>query len=83
MPQRLAGAISLLVFAMCLLIGGFQAENTFGTAVGRALVAMSVTFAVALVVGHMAKRMIEENLREVTERKNRENFEAKSAPPDR
>ena len=83
MPQRLAGAISLLVFAMCLLIGGFRANNPFGTAVGRALVAMAVTFVLALVVGYMAQRMIEDNLREVRERKNQEKFEAKSPPPDR
>jgi Na+/H+-dicarboxylate symporter len=83
MPQRLAGAIALLVFAMCVLIGGLQADNTFGTAVGRALVAMVVTFVIALIVGHMAQRMLEENLKHVKEMKSAENFEAKSPPPDR
>ena len=62
MPQRIAACMSLLVFALCLLIGGFGADNSFGTAVGRALVAMIGTYIVALVIGHMAKRMIEENV---------------------
>jgi Na+(H+)/acetate symporter ActP len=86
MPQRLAAALSLVVFAMCVLIGGFHAENTFGTAVGRAVLAMGVTFIIALIVGHMAQRMLEENLKqlkELKERKNAENFEAKSPPTDR
>ena len=62
MPQRLAGALSLTVFAVCLLIGGFSAGNGFGTVVARALVAMAGTFVVALVVGAMARKMIEENV---------------------
>jgi len=62
MPQRMAAAMSLIVFALCLLIGGLGADNSFGVAVGRALVAMAGTFVVALVIGHMAKRMIEENV---------------------
>jgi putative copper export protein len=83
MPQRLAGALALLVFAMCVLIGGLQADNTFGTSVGRALVAMVTTFVIALIVGHMGQWMLEENLKQVKERKSAENFEAKSPPPDR
>jgi len=62
MPQRMAAAMSLIVFALCLLIGGLGADNSFGVAVGRALIAMAGTFVVALVIGHMAKRMIEENV---------------------
>src|SRR4051812_19605462 len=62
MPQRLAAAMSLVVFALCLLIGGLGADNSFGVAVGRALVAMAGTYAIALVIGLMAKRMIEENV---------------------
>jgi hypothetical protein len=58
----MAAAMSLIVFASCLLIGGLGADNSFGVAVGRALVAMVGTFVVALVIGHMAKRMIEENV---------------------
>ena len=58
--------MALLVFALCLLIGGFGAQNSFGTAVGRALVAMIGTYIVALVIGHMAKRMIEENVATTT-----------------
>ncbi|CAN5464933.1 hypothetical protein BH09PLA1_BH09PLA1_28840 [soil metagenome] len=62
MPQRLAAAMSLIVFALCLLIGGIGADNGFGVTVGRALVAMAGTFGIALVIGLMGKRMIDENV---------------------
>lgn len=62
MPQRLAATMSLIVFALCLLIGGFGADNGFGATVTRALIAMAGTFVIALVIGHMAKRMIAENV---------------------
>ena len=62
MPQRLAAAMSMIVFAVCLLIGGLGADNTFGVTVGRALVAMGGTFGIAMVIGLMAKRMIDENV---------------------
>lgn len=58
----MAATMSLVVFALCLLIGGFGADNSFGVAVGRALIAMAGTYAIALVIGLMAKRMIEENV---------------------
>lgn len=64
MPTRLAGIMALIVFAVCLLIGGIQAGNTFDTAVVRALVAMGGTFVVAWVIGAMGKKMIQENLRQ-------------------
>jgi Na+/H+-dicarboxylate symporter len=54
--------MSLVVFTLCLLIGGFGADNGFGVTVGRALVAMAGTFGIALVIGLMARRMIEENV---------------------
>ena len=54
--------MSLVVFALCLLIGGIGAGNSFGVAVGRALIAMAGTYAIALVIGLMGKRMIEENV---------------------
>ena len=62
MPQRLASAMSMIVFAVCLLIGGLGADNSFGVTVGRALVAMAGTFGIALVIGLMAKWMIDENV---------------------
>ncbi len=68
MPTRLAGIMALIAFAVCLLIGAFEAGNTFDTAVIRALAAMAGTFAVALVIGAMGKKMIEENLRQREDR---------------
>lgn len=63
MPRRLAAVCALIVFSLCLLIGGIQAGNTFGTAISRALLAMGGTFAVGLILGVMAQKMLEENLR--------------------
>jgi Na+/H+-dicarboxylate symporter len=60
--QRMAAAMALVAFALCLVIGGIAADNSFGVAVGRALVAMIGTYIVALIIGLMARRMIEENI---------------------
>ncbi|HLL91013.1 MAG TPA: hypothetical protein VK324_17060 [Tepidisphaeraceae bacterium] len=64
MPQRLAGSLAILAFAVCLLIGGLQAGNTFTTTIVRALVAMAGTFVVGLVVGAMGQRMLDENVKQ-------------------
>lgn len=61
MPTRVAATLSLLAFAVCLVAGGFGAGNPFATVVWRALLAMGGTFAVGLVVGVMAQKMIEES----------------------
>ena len=62
MPQRLAAVMALIAFAMCLVSGGLQADNPFTTTVIRALVAMSGTYVVGLVIGLMTKKMLDENL---------------------
>jgi uncharacterized membrane protein YraQ (UPF0718 family) len=59
MPARIAATTSFIVFAVCLIAG---AGNTFGDAVGRALVAMMATLVVGLIVGWMAQKMIDENI---------------------
>ena len=59
MPTRVAATTSFVVFAVCLVAG---ADNTFGTAVGRALLAMMVTLGIGLIVGWMMQKMIEENV---------------------
>jgi hypothetical protein len=61
MALRVAAVTSFVVFAVCLIAG---ADNTFGTAVGRALVAMMATLAIGLVVGWMGQKMIEENVKQ-------------------
>ena len=60
--RRLAGCCALVVFAFCL-IQGLQAHNSFSTTVMRALLAMLGTFVVGLVIGWVAERMLDENLK--------------------
>ena len=81
MPQRLAAVISLVAFATCLAIGSFQADNGFMTVVSRALLAMGVTFVIGLILGWMAQKMLEENLK--VEKKKLEESEVKSSATDR
>jgi hypothetical protein len=60
MPNRIAGILALVAFAMCLLVGGFEANNPFATVVWRALVAMFGTYAVGYLIGFAAERMLGE-----------------------
>ena len=53
----------IAAFAICLLIGAFEADNSFSTTVQRALVAMVVTLLVGLLIGAMAQKMLDENLK--------------------
>lgn len=62
MAKRIAGALSLVAFTLCLATG-WQAENSFGTTVSRALLAMVVTLIVGLIIGAMGEKMLEENLK--------------------
>ena len=62
MPRRIAAAMSLVVFLVCLLSGA-SAGNPFGTVVTRALLAMLGTLVIGLIVGAMAQRMLDENLK--------------------
>jgi hypothetical protein len=48
---------------VCLVVGGIQADNPFTTAVSRALVAMMGTMVVGLIVGWMAQKMLDENVK--------------------
>jgi hypothetical protein len=66
MPTRLAAILALLVFAVCLLVGGIETGNTFTTTVCRALGAMLGTFVVGMVIGSMGQKMIDENLTPLT-----------------
>ena len=63
MPKKLAATLALLAFAACLVAGGVHAGNPFGTTVQRALLAMATTYVIGLVIGLMAQKMIEENLK--------------------
>jgi hypothetical protein len=63
MPNKLASILSLLAFAACLYAGGVHAGNPFGATVQRALLAMAGTYVIGLVIGSMAQKMIEENIK--------------------
>jgi NhaP-type Na+/H+ or K+/H+ antiporter len=60
--RRLAGCCALVVFAFCL-IQGLAAHNSFSTTVMRALLAMLGTFVLGLIIGWVAERMLDENLK--------------------
>ncbi len=79
MAKRMAGVLSIVVFAFCLLLG-LRAGNPFSTIVSRALVGMAGTYVIGLVLGGIAQRMVDENMRD-EERKLR-NPGGGSAAPD-
>jgi hypothetical protein len=86
MPIRLAATLSLIVFALCLVIGGVQAGNPFGTTVLRALAAMAGTFVVGLVIGLMAEIMLKESVitpNSAADGGKLKNSEGNSSPGDR
>jgi hypothetical protein len=62
MTQRIAGALSLIVFAICVAIG-ISAGNPFATVIQRALLAMLGMLFIGLIVGAMAQKMLDENMK--------------------
>ena len=77
MPRRLAASLSLLVFAVCLIVG-MQSGNPLTTVLSRSLLAMAGTMVISLVIGTMAQRMLEESL-EKREQELREQLAAAAA----
>lgn len=77
MPRRIAVAVALLAFAVCLVCG-MSAGNSFAETVRRALIAMFATLVIALVAAGMGQRMLNENLR--AEEKKSEISETKPGP---
>ena len=61
MVRRLAGSMALLAFAVCVM-AGLSAGNSTATILSNALAGMGVTFLVALVVGAMARKMLDESV---------------------
>jgi len=61
MARRMAAALALVVFAVCV-IAGLSAGNPFESVLTKALLAMAATFILGLVVGAMAQKMLDENL---------------------
>lgn len=62
MAVRIAGVMCLVAFALCLVVGGVEVDNPFGTTVKRALTAMLGTFVIGLIVGRVFEMMLKENL---------------------
>lgn len=62
MPNQIAGILALIAFVLCLLIGAFDAGNSFTTVVYRGLLAMLGTYVVGYCVGIAAERMLAENV---------------------
>ena len=83
MTVRVAGALSFVVFACCLLIGGFAAQNPFATVVWRAVLAMAGTFVIGLIIGRMAQGIVNENIATLAESKSPQNSERNSTGRDR
>ena len=77
MPRRLAVAVALLVFAVCL-VSGMAADNSFVETVRRALIGMFATLVVGLVVGAMAQKMLEENAAEIEKKSQLSETKAES-----
>jgi hypothetical protein len=67
MANRVAAVMALIVFAACLLIG-MRADNTFVTTVARALLAMAGTWVIGWVLGTMAQKMLDDNLKVAEEK---------------
>ena len=81
MATRIAISMALVVFAVCLLVGGLQAGNPFTTTVMRAIFAMIGTLVIGLVIGTMAQKMLDENVK-IEEQKLKQN-EADNGAADR
>jgi hypothetical protein len=90
----MAAALSMTVFAVCLL-AGLGAGNPPATILYKALVAMVGTLIIGLLVGAMAQKMLDENIKaikppdkqpetpEAAANKNLPAKEAKTAQRDR
>ena len=81
MVRRIAASMALVAFAVCLVMG-LRADNTFSTILSNALIAMGATFAVGLVIGAMAQKMIDENVAAGVAKDSAES-KAKPGPGDR
>lgn len=68
MIVRIAGSLSLVAFALCLVVGGLEAHNPFDTTVQRALVAMVTTLIIGLFVGYGFDVLLKENLAQEAEK---------------
>lgn len=60
MEQRVGAVCALIAFAMCVVIGAFEARNPFASVLTTALKAMAGSYVVGYLVGWAAERMMGE-----------------------
>jgi len=70
MPNRIGGILSLVAFAMCIVVGVTQASNSFVTVLERALYAMVGTYVVGYLVGVALEKMVQENVAAMAKKKS-------------
>lgn len=68
MVARIAGVLSLVAFALCLVVGAVEAHNPFDTTVKRALTAMVATLFIGLAVGYGFQVLLREHLSQEEEK---------------
>jgi len=76
--KRFAAAMSLIVFAVCLVVG-MQSTNSFGTTIQRALLAMAGTLVIGTVIGAMAQKMLDENVKQQEEKLKNDSTEIQAS----
>jgi hypothetical protein len=67
MVYRIAASFSMLVFAITVA-NGIRAGNSFTTTIWRGLEGLALAYIVGLLVGWIAQKMLDENLRHEEER---------------
>lgn len=72
LAKQLAGALAVVAFVVCVLAGGFGADNPIATVLWRALAAMVGVFVVSLVVGLMLQRMLDDDANAARRKLNEE-----------
>jgi hypothetical protein len=81
MVVRIAASMALVAFALCIVVGGLETGNPFGTTIQRALVALVATLFIGLIIGSAFKIMLRENL--AMEEKKLKNAPVAPASTDR
>ena len=76
MPTKIAAILSLMTFAISLLVGTFDAQNSLVTIVWRAILMMGLALVIGYIVGIMAETMLNQHLSDL-----RKNFGKKTEEP--
>lgn len=74
MGYRIAASFSMLVFAITV-VNGIRLGNSFATTIWRGLQGMILAYIIGLVIGWIAQKMLDENLKH-EEKRIRKNHES-------